>query len=56
VAPLAAARAYRVFFDWNKADLTDRTLQIIGEAASAPGAGVTRLEVSGYTNGSGSTQ
>jgi hypothetical protein len=30
VAPLAAARAYLVFFDWNKADLTDRARQIIG--------------------------
>jgi hypothetical protein len=30
VAPLAAARAYLVFFDGSKADLTDRARQIIG--------------------------
>ena len=55
-APVAAARTYLVFFDWNKADLTDRARQIIGEAASARGAGVTRIEVNGYTDRSGSDQ
>jgi len=56
VAPVAAARTYLVFFDWNKADLTDRARQIIGEAASARGTGVTRIEVNGYTDRSGSDQ
>jgi outer membrane protein OmpA-like peptidoglycan-associated protein len=55
-APVAAARTYLVFFDWNKADLTDRARQIIGEAASARGTGVTRIEVNGYTDRSGSDQ
>ena len=55
-APVAAARTYLVFFDWNKADLTDRARQIIGEAASARGTGVTRIEVNGYTDRSGSNQ
>ena len=53
-APMAAARTYLVFFDWSKADLTDRARQIIGEAASARGQGVTRIEVNGFTDRSGS--
>jgi len=53
-APVAAAKTYLVFFDWNKADLTDRARQIIGEAAGARGTGVTRIEVNGYTDRSGS--
>jgi len=55
-APVVAARTYLVFFDWNKADLTDRAKQIIGEAASARGTGVTRIEVNGYTDRSGADQ
>jgi len=55
-APVLAARTYLVFFDWNKADLTDRAKQIIGEAASARGTGVTRIEVHGYTDRSGTDQ
>jgi outer membrane protein OmpA-like peptidoglycan-associated protein len=52
-APVAAARTFLVFFDWSKADLTDRARQIIGEAAAARGAGVTRIEVNGFTDRSG---
>ncbi|MFM7608749.1 MAG: OmpA family protein [Alphaproteobacteria bacterium] len=52
-APVAAARTFLVFFDWSKADLTDRARQIIGEAASSRGAGVTRIEVNGFTDRSG---
>jgi outer membrane protein OmpA-like peptidoglycan-associated protein len=52
-APVAAARTYLVFFDWSKADLTDRARQIIGEAATARGQGVTRIEVNGFTDRSG---
>jgi outer membrane protein OmpA-like peptidoglycan-associated protein len=55
-APVASAKTYLVFFDWNKADLTDRARQIIGEAATSRGAGVTRIEVNGYTDRSGSDQ
>jgi outer membrane protein OmpA-like peptidoglycan-associated protein len=53
-APVAAARTFLVFFDWSKADLTDRARQIIGEAATARGQGVTRIEVNGFTDRSGS--
>jgi outer membrane protein OmpA-like peptidoglycan-associated protein len=52
-APMAAARTFLVFFDWSKADLTDRARQIIGEAAAARGQGVTRIEVNGFTDRSG---
>lgn len=52
-APVAAARTFLVFFDWSKADLTDRARQIIGEAAAARGQGVTRIEVNGFTDRSG---
>jgi outer membrane protein OmpA-like peptidoglycan-associated protein len=55
-APVAAARTFLVFFDWSKADLTDRARQIIGEAASARGQGVTRIEVNGFTDRSGSAE
>jgi outer membrane protein OmpA-like peptidoglycan-associated protein len=51
--PVVAARTFLVFFDWSKADLTDRARQIIGEAASARGQGVTRIEVNGFTDRSG---
>jgi outer membrane protein OmpA-like peptidoglycan-associated protein len=52
-APVASGRTFSVFFDWSKADLTDRSRQIIGEAASARGTGVTRIEVNGFTDRSG---
>ena len=51
--PVAAARTFLVFFDWSSADLTDRARQIIGEAATARGTGVTRIEVNGFTDRSG---
>jgi OmpA-OmpF porin, OOP family len=58
-APVAAApapaRTYLVFFDWNRADLTDRARGVISEAAAnAPRVGTTRIEVSGHTDTSGS--
>ncbi len=57
-APAAApapARTYLVFFDWNRADLTDRARQIIAEAAqNSRRVQVTRIEVSGFTDTSGS--
>jgi OOP family OmpA-OmpF porin len=56
VAP-APARTFLVFFDFNRADLTDRARQIIGEAAqNAQSGGVTRIEVSGHADRSGTPQ
>ncbi len=54
-APVAApSRTYLVFFDWDRADLTARARQIIGEAAAnAAKVQVTRIEVNGYTDLSG---
>jgi OOP family OmpA-OmpF porin len=59
-APIAApapapARSYLVFFDWDKATLTDRAQQIIREAAeNSTRVQYTRIEVNGYTDTSGS--
>ena len=58
-APIAApapapARSYLVFFDWDRADLTDRARQIIHEAAeNSTRVQFTRIEVNGYTDTSG---
>ncbi|HVC61409.1 MAG TPA: OmpA family protein [Acetobacteraceae bacterium] len=64
VAPAAApapavqpARSYLVFFDWDKANLTDRARQIIKEAAdNSTHVQYTRIEVNGYTDTSGTPQ
>ncbi len=53
-APPASARTFMVFFEWNRDDLNDRARQIIGEAAAARASGITRIEVDGYTDRSGS--
>jgi len=55
VAPAPApARSYLVFFDWDRADLTDRARQIIREAAdNSTKVQYTRIEVNGYTDTSG---
>ena len=51
----APARTYLVFFDWDRADLTDRARQIIAEAAQATTrVQVTRIEVAGHADRSGS--
>jgi len=51
------ARSYLVFFDWDKATLTDRARQIIKEAAdNSTRVQYTRLEVNGYTDTSGTPQ
>ena len=61
-APVAApapapARTYLVFFDWDKADLTERARQIIAEAAqNASRVQLTRIEVNGYTDTSGTAK
>jgi outer membrane protein OmpA-like peptidoglycan-associated protein len=50
----APARSYLVFFDWDKATLTDRARQIIAEAATnSTKVQYTRVEVNGYTDTSG---
>jgi OOP family OmpA-OmpF porin len=54
-APVAA-RTYLVFFDFDRADLTDRARQIIGEAATNSRTGTTRIEVSGHADRSGTPQ
>jgi OOP family OmpA-OmpF porin len=58
VVPVQApARSYLVFFDWDKATLTDRARQIIHEAAdNSTHVQYTRLEVNGYTDTSGTPQ
>jgi outer membrane protein OmpA-like peptidoglycan-associated protein len=61
-APIAApapapARSYLVFFDWDKAALTDRARSIIKEAAdNSTRVQFTRIEVNGYTDTSGTPQ
>ncbi|MCQ4160659.1 OmpA family protein [Roseomonas sp. GC11] len=60
VAPAAApapARTYLVFFDFDRADLTDRARQIIAEAAQNAGrVQATRIEVAGHADRSGTPQ
>ncbi len=52
-----APRTYLVFFDWDRADLTDRARQIIAEAAQATTrTQVTRIMVNGYTDTSGTAR
>ncbi|SHK45390.1 Outer membrane protein beta-barrel domain-containing protein [Roseomonas rosea] len=59
-APAAApapARTYLVFFDFDRADLTDRARQIIADAAQAvTSTGTTRIEVAGHADRSGTPQ
>jgi outer membrane protein OmpA-like peptidoglycan-associated protein len=53
----APARSYLVFFDWDKANLTDRARAIIKEAAdNSTRVQYTRIEVNGYTDTSGTPQ
>jgi len=61
VAPAPAApqiaRTYLVFFDWDRADLTDRARQIVAEAAqNARRVQTTRIEVAGHADRSGTPQ
>ena len=50
----AAARSYLVFFDWDKATLSERARAIVKEAAeNSTRVQYTRLEVNGYTDTSG---
>jgi outer membrane protein OmpA-like peptidoglycan-associated protein len=55
--PPAVARTYLVFFDWDRAELTDRARQIITEAAGgARRVASTRIEVAGHADRSGNPQ
>ncbi len=48
------SRTYLVFFDWDRADLTDRARQIIAEAATASArVQTTRIEVQGNADRTG---
>jgi OOP family OmpA-OmpF porin len=50
-----ATRSYLVFFDWDRAELTDRARQIVGDAArGSTHTQTTRIQVNGYTDTSGS--
>jgi outer membrane protein OmpA-like peptidoglycan-associated protein len=54
VPAAAAARSYLVFFDWDKATLTDRARGIVKDAAAgAAKVAHTRIDVNGYTDTSG---
>ena len=61
-APVAApapapARSYLVFFDWDKATLSDRAREIIHEAAdNSMKVKYTAIEVNGYTDTSGTAK
>jgi outer membrane protein OmpA-like peptidoglycan-associated protein len=53
----APARTYLVFFDWDRADLTSRAREIIGEAAqNSRRVESTRIEVAGHADRSGNPQ
>ena len=53
----APARTYLVFFDWDRADLSDRARQIVAEAAQASArVQTTRIEVQGNADRSGTPQ
>ncbi len=55
--PTPATRSYLVFFDWDKATLTDRARQIVAQAAaSSAQVQLTRIQVNGYTDTSGSAR
>ncbi len=50
----APARSFLVFFDWDKADLTARAKQIIGEAAdTSKKVATTSIDVAGHADKSG---
>jgi outer membrane protein OmpA-like peptidoglycan-associated protein len=54
VPPPVPVRTYLVFFDWDRADLTERAKQIVAAAAQASThVQTTTIEVNGYTDLSG---
>jgi outer membrane protein OmpA-like peptidoglycan-associated protein len=53
----SVARTFLVFFDWDRAELTSRAREIIGEAAQASlRVETTRIEVAGHADRSGTVQ
>ena len=57
VPAAAPSRTYLVFFDWDRADLTDRARQIIADAAqNVARVQHTRIEVDGHADRSGTPQ
>jgi outer membrane protein OmpA-like peptidoglycan-associated protein len=53
----APARTYLVFFDFDRADLTDRARQIIADAAqNSTRVQTTRIEVAGHADRAGTPQ
>jgi OmpA-OmpF porin, OOP family len=57
VAPAPVSRSYLVFFDWDRATLTDRARQIVAEAAAnSTKVQYTQIEVNGYTDTSGTAR
>lgn len=56
VAAPVAARSFLVFFDFNRAELTARARQIIGDAAEAARGQPAKLEVAGHADRSGTPQ
>jgi outer membrane protein OmpA-like peptidoglycan-associated protein len=57
VAPAPVSRSYLVFFDWDKATLTDRARQIVAEAAAnSTKVQYTQIQVNGYTDTSGTAR
>ena len=54
VPAVAPSRTYLVFFDWDRADLSDRARQIVAEAAqNSTRVQTTRIEVQGNADRSG---
>ena len=54
MAPQTEARTYLVFFDWDRADLTDRARQIVAAAArTSTSTNTTNIEVQGNADLSG---
>ena len=57
VAAQTTARSFLVFFDFDRADLTPRAREIIGQAAAAARSQqVTRIEVAGHADRAGTPQ
>ena len=54
IPPQTGSRTYLVFFDWDRADLTDRARQIVADAAQASTrVQYTRIQVQGNADRSG---
>lgn len=55
IRPINGGGSYLVFFDWDRADLSARAREIIGEAVvNARRVSTTRIEVAGHADRSGS--